>query len=101
MGVSFAQEVRSRPGAPFIIANLAGRIFIEGVTRGQYLLVVSATFYDKLQPVVRSGCYRLSVTIEISQRHVKDKDKELKSVLQHIGILSADSPLSRSRTFRQ
>ena len=61
--------------------------------RGQYSLVASVTFYDKLRP----GCYRLSVTIEISQRHVKDNDQEPKSVLQRTGILSADTPLSRSK----
>ncbi len=93
MGVLFAQEDRSRPGASFTIANLSGWIFIDGVTSGQYSLVVSVTFYDKLRP----GCYRLSVTIEISQRHVKDNDKEPKSVLQRTGILSADTPLSRSK----
>ena len=58
------------------------------LTRGKYSLVVSVTFYDKLRP----GCYRLSVTIEISQRHVKDNDQEPKSVLQRTGILSADTP---------
>ena len=93
MGVSVTQEHRSRPGTSFIIANLPGWIFIEGVTRRQYSLLVSVTFYDKLRP----GCYRLSVTIEISQRHVKDNDKEPKSVLQRTGILSADTPLSRSK----
>jgi hypothetical protein len=97
MGVSVTQEDRSRPSASFIIANLAGWIFTDGVTRGQYSLLISVTFCDKLRP----GCYRLSVTIEISQRHVKDNDKEPKSVLQRTGILSADTPLSRSRTFCQ
>ena len=95
--MSFAQEDRSRSGASFIIANLAGWIFIDGVTGGQNSLVVSVTFCDKLRP----GCYRLGVTIEISQLHVKANDKEPESVLQRTGILSADTPLSRSRTFCQ
>src|SRR5262245_31750566 len=65
---------------------------LVGVTRAQDSLVVSVVFYAKLQLVIRPGCYRLSVTTEISQRHVKDNDKEPKSDIQNTGMLSADPP---------
>jgi hypothetical protein len=42
--IALAREERSRPSTFFMIANLAGWIFIDGVTHGQYSLVVSVTF---------------------------------------------------------
>jgi len=75
-----------------------GRVDIHWWGNARAILAcLSVTFYDKLRP----GCYRLSVTIEISQRHVKDNDKEPESVLQRTSIPSPDTPLSRSRTFCQ